>query len=65
MARNVTHFGKPLQGHDTLSLRFDAATKCSSGRAFYERFPAGDVASEEFVVPDGNILTVANAQISG
>lgn len=57
-AQSVTHFGQPFQRHVTLVLRFDGATSCNNGRAFFKRFPAGDTASDEFRVPGGDIFVV-------
>jgi len=43
-----------------LVLRFDAATACNSGRAFYKRFPDGTLATEEFTVPDPGALVITD-----
>jgi len=59
MAEDLTHFGKNFQRHVTLQLR-QGATQCFGGRGFFQRFPAGDLASEQFVVPGGNILVITD-----
>ena len=60
MSQSISHIAQPVQRHVNLTLRFDSATACPSQRAFYERFPSGNIASEEFRVPGNDLLVITD-----
>jgi len=57
-----THFGQPLQNHITLAWMApgNQNSACTPNKEFRRIFPDGTIATETFVVPQGQMLVVTD-----
>jgi len=60
LAQSISHFDQPVRRHITLEQASQPSTLCPGTRGFFERFPAGDLSSDEFRVPGGDLLVITD-----